>query len=126
MAESDELHRAVHRAYIKRVSEDTSAFEYAASEHLRMSGIYWAASALYLLDALDDLDGPAVVDFVVGCQHECGGFGGNDGHDPHILYTLSAVQILCLYDALDRIDASKVLAYVSGLQLPDGSFQGDE
>jgi geranylgeranyl transferase type-2 subunit beta len=127
MAEGDlVLARDAHRAYIKRVSEDSGSYEFAVSEHLRMSGIYWAASALSILDALDDLDGPAVIDFVLRCQHECGGFGGNEGHDPHILYTLSAVQILCLFDALDRLDAERVMAYVAKLQLPDGSFQGDE
>ena len=30
---------AAHRKYIKRVSEDSAAYEYAVSEHLRMSGI---------------------------------------------------------------------------------------
>ena len=28
-----------HRKYIKRVSEDSQAYEYAVSEHLRMSGM---------------------------------------------------------------------------------------
>lgn len=37
-----------------------------------------------------------------------GGFSGNIGHDPHILYTLSAVQVLALYNKLDVIDADKV------------------
>jgi len=115
-----------HRAYLKRVSEDSSAYEFAVSEHLRMSGIYWASAALSLVDALNDLDGTAIVDFVLQCQHDCGGFGGNLGHDPHLLYTLSAVQILCLFDALPRLDADRVLRYVSSLQLADGSFQGDE
>jgi hypothetical protein len=51
-----------------------------------------------------------VVDFVFSCQHECGGFGGNVGHDPHLLYTLSAIQILCLFDALERLaDATLAL-----------------
>jgi geranylgeranyl transferase type-2 subunit beta len=117
---------AAHRKYIKRVSEDSAAYEYAVSEHLRMSGIYWAAAALDLVDSLDALDGDAVVKFVLDCQHECGGFGGNEGHDPHILYTLSAVQILCLFDALPRLDVPRVLNYVAGLQRADGSFQGDE
>jgi len=117
---------AKHRGYIKRVSSDSAAYEFAVSEHLRMSGVYWGAAALSLVGALDDLDGPAVVDFVLSCQHDCGGFGGNLGHDPHLLYTLSAVQILCLFDALPRLDAPRVLRYVAGLQRPDGSFQGDE
>ena len=37
-----------------------------------------------------------------------GGFGGNVGHDPHVLYTLSAVQVLCLFDRLDVLDIDKV------------------
>ena len=86
----------------------------------------WAATALSLVGALDDLDGAAVVDFVLSCQHECGGFGGNVDHDPHMLYTLSAVQILCLFDALPRLDADRVMRYVSGLQREDGAFAGDE
>ena len=41
--------------------------------------------------------------------YDCaGGFGGNVGHDPHVLYTLSAVQVLCLFDRLDVLDADKV------------------
>ena len=53
-------------------------------------------------------------------------FGGNNGHDPHLLYTLSAIQILALCDELDRLDRDKTAAYVAGLQQPDGSFAGDE
>ena len=37
-----------------------------------------------------------------------GGFGGNVGHDPHLLYTLSAVQILALFDRIDVLDVEKV------------------
>lgn len=38
------------------------------------------------------------------------------GHDPHVLYTLSAVQILAIARQLDRLDAKKVAAYVASLQ----------
>lgn len=37
-----------------------------------------------------------------------GGFGGNIGHDPHLLYTLSAVQVLALFGKLDVLDVEKV------------------
>lgn len=37
-----------------------------------------------------------------------GGFGGNIGHDPHLLYTLSAVQILALFDRISVLDIDKV------------------
>ena len=54
-----------------------------------------------------------------------GGFGGSRHHDPHILYTCSAVQLLAIYGALDQIDADAVARQIASLQLPDGSFQGD-
>lgn len=53
-------------------------------------------------------------------------FGGNVGHDPHMLYTLSAIQILALTHRLDRLDRDKTAAYIAGLQREDGSFAGDQ
>lgn len=59
-----------------------------------------------LLNRLD-YDRQKVIDFVLSCRNADGGFGGNTNLDSHILYTLSAVQILSLYDALDEIDKEK-------------------
>lgn len=53
-------------------------------------------------------------------------FSGNVGHDPHILYTLSALQILALIGELDRVDKDKVAEWVISLQQEDGSFFGDK
>lgn len=55
-------------------------------------------------------------------------FGGSVGHDAHILYTLSALQILALVDRLELLgDTPEVVAqYVAKLQQPDGSFAGDQ
>lgn len=54
-------------------------------------------------------------------------FGGSVGHDPHLLYTLSAIQILALFDKLDLIsDRILIARYISSLQQEDGSFAGDE
>ncbi|XP_012368890.1 geranylgeranyl transferase type-2 subunit beta-like, partial [Octodon degus] len=63
--------------------------------------------------------------FIKSCQHECGGISASIGHDPHLLYTLSAVQILTLYDSINVIDVNKVVEYVQSLQKEDGSFAGD-
>ena len=41
---------------------------------------------------------------MLSCQHETGGFGAAPGHDAHILYTVSAVQILATIDAVDELD----------------------
>lgn len=69
-----------------------------------MSGVYWGLTALYLIDEIDILDREEVIAWVMKCQHRCGGFGGSERHDPHILYTLSALQILALYEELHRVD----------------------
>ena len=37
-------------------------------------------------------------------------------HDPHLLYTLSALQILVTYDAVETIDVEKVVQFIAGLQ----------
>ncbi|XP_072973281.1 geranylgeranyl transferase type-2 subunit beta 1 isoform X2 [Typha angustifolia] len=95
-------------------------------DHLRMNGAYWGLSTLDLLHKIGTVNPDEVVSWVMSCQHqECGGFGGNVGHDLHLLYTLSAVQILALLDRLDVLDIEKVSDYVSGLQNEDGSFSGD-
>ena len=80
---------------------------------------------------------PAIVDWVFACyEPNTGGFGGNCcgsiddspvSHDAHLLYTLSALQILAMADCLDdtRLDREAIVRFVSGLQNEDGSFSGD-
>lgn len=67
-----------------------------------------------------------LVAWVLACQRENGGFGGSIGHDAHLLYTLSAIQVLAILDALDKVDRDRTAAYVASLQRPDGAFMGDE
>ena len=91
-----------------------------------MSGIYWGLTAMYLMSAEDQMKGEDIVEWVVKCAHPSGGFGGSVGHDAHMLYTLSAVQILAVLDRMDVLDYDKVASYVASLQQEDGSFWGDE
>jgi len=63
------------------------------TEYLRMSGIYWGLTAMSLMDKLDMMDREGVIQFVKSCQHDNGGFSASINHDPHLLYTLSAVQV---------------------------------
>lgn len=74
------------------------------TEHLRLSGVYWGLTALHLLGHPDALPRDETIDFVLSCQHENGGFGAAPGHDVHMLYTVSAVQILILIDAVDELE----------------------
>jgi geranylgeranyl transferase type-2 subunit beta len=78
------------------------------------------------MNARDALDRDAVIEFVLSCQHPNGGFGAHPDHDAHILYTLSAIQILVIEDAIDRIDAEKVAKYIASLQRDGGEIIGDE
>jgi geranylgeranyl transferase type-2 subunit beta len=38
-----------------------------------------------------------------------GGFGGHKGYDSHLLFTLSAIQLLFLYGRLDAIDFERTV-----------------
>lgn len=90
-----------------------------------MSGMYWGLTALDLMGKLDSTRTDEILEFIAQCQSECGGISACIGHDPHMLYTLSAVQILCMFDALDVINVDKVVDYVKKRQQSDGSFTGD-
>lgn len=63
------------------------------SEYLRMSGLYWGLTAMDLLGCLNRMSKEDVKHFVLTCQNDDGGFGACKGHDSHILYTLSAIQV---------------------------------
>jgi len=101
-----------------------------------MSGIYWSLTAFSIIHTPNEtevqmkLNHPpetSIVSFVMDCYDpESGGFGGNIGHDAHLLYTLSAIQILALSDRLELLDKEKVIEFVGKLQNDDGSFSGDE
>eukprot|EP00756_Hemistasia_phaeocysticola_P046140 Hpha_TRINITY_DN19908_c0_g1::TRINITY_DN19908_c0_g1_i1::g.93519::m.93519/K05956/RABGGTB; geranylgeranyl transferase type-2 subunit beta len=114
-----------HAAWVAKLDDEKDTFEYWVTEHIRVSGAYWGLSAMFLLAKEQMMDRDRIVTHITRCQHESGGFGGNIGHEPNLLSTLSAVQVLALFDALDKVDTDKVARWVAGLQQPDGSFFGD-
>ena len=68
--------------------------EYCTTEFLRVSGVYWGLTAMDLMGQLDRMNRSEVIDFVKSCQHPAlGGFSPTLHHDPHLLYTLSAIQV---------------------------------
>ena len=148
MAMSNPFHDALHFKYITSLGDkldSPTSYEGAVTEHLRMSGVYWSLAALSLLRNAPEVDASmgltktregderiAIVDWVFSCfDAESGGFGGNVSgeypHDGHLLYTLSALQILAMADCLhdQRLDKRAVVKFVCGLQNEDGSFSGD-
>lgn len=115
-----------HADYIAAYGAKKDEYEYCMTEYLRISGMYWGLTAMDLMGQLSRMNKEEVIEFVQQCQHECGGIGASMGHDPHLLYTLSAIQILTLYDCQSSINVEKVVEYVSDLQQDDGSFYGDK
>jgi geranylgeranyl transferase type-2 subunit beta len=74
------------------------------TEHLRLNGVYWGLTALHLLGHPEALSRDQTIKFVLSCQNQDGGFGAAPGHDSHMLYTVSAVQILTTVNALAELN----------------------
>lgn len=115
-----------HIEFLLKYGEDPDDYEYAMSDFLRMNGLYWIGSGMHLMESSDKMDKPGVIKFLKECQTEEGGFRPVQGHDPHLLNTLSAVQIAVIFDCLEEIDVEGVVKYVKGLQTDQGSFMGDQ
>lgn len=115
-----------HADFIAAYGKKKDDYEYCITEYLRMSGVYWGLTAMFLMDKQDMMEKDEIIEFVKSCQHENGGFSASHNHDPHLLYTLSAIQVLSLYGCIELIDVNKTVDYVSRLQQDDGSFVGDK
>lgn len=103
--EDPRLCTGAHVRYIQSLDTRKDELEYWLTEHLRLNGLYWGLTPLHLLGSPDALPRDEVVDYVLSCQHESGGFGAAPGHDAHMLSTVSAVQILAMSDAFDQLEA---------------------
>ncbi|KAJ8917507.1 hypothetical protein NQ315_005556 [Exocentrus adspersus] len=116
-----------HIEFLKEYGQDENNYEYGMMDYLRVSGMYWCLTALEFMNASPSHTIEEVAQYIKQCQDpESGGISACIGHDPHILHTTSAVQILCTYNKLDVIDTEGVVKYIKSLQLPDGSFMGDK
>ncbi|KAI3648844.1 hypothetical protein MP228_006698 [Amoeboaphelidium protococcarum] len=123
------LLRDLHVQYISQLDDHKDELEYHLSEHLRLSGVYWALCSAHLLGKPDILDADGIAQLVISCwDHENGGFGGYQGYDGHLLYTLSAVQILVMIGRVDILQDYKerIVDFIRKLQKDDGSFMGDQ
>lgn len=109
-----ELSLLKHREYLASYGTKKDDYEYCITEHLRMSGIYWGMTAMDLMGALDSFNKADIIDFVKQCQYSCGGFGASVHHDPHLLYTLSAVQVRGRF--LEEL--TSIYSYQNPLDLP--------
>ncbi len=100
-----QLATEAHVKYIQSLNSRQDEYEYWLTEHLRLNGLYWGLASLFFVNRPDALPRDETIEYVLSCQCENGGFGAAPGHDAHMLYTVSAVQILAMIDALDELDA---------------------
>ncbi|KAG8220360.1 rab geranylgeranyltransferase [Butyriboletus roseoflavus] len=126
MSTEDKLLVPLHVSYIQSLGNNKDDLAYHLTAHLRMNAIYWGLTALCIMGRQDALDREEMIEYVMSCwDDEAGGFGAHPDHDPHILSTLSAIQILVTQDALDRLDIDRVVKFIVSLQQPSGVFAGD-
>ncbi len=122
------FHRDKHVRFVQTLERQTDTFEYWATEHLKLNAVYWGVTALDLMGCVPEgAERERLLQFVVSCAApDDSSYGGNVGHDPHLLYTLSAIQLLVLFERLDLMDVDRVAAFIVSLQQEDGSFVGDK
>ncbi|KAL1866763.1 hypothetical protein VTK73DRAFT_4527 [Phialemonium thermophilum] len=127
-----QLATSAHVKYIQSLDTKKDEYDYWLTEHLRLNGLYWGLASLHFLRHPEALPRDETIEFVLSCQHDNGGFGAAPGHDAHMLYTVSAVQILAMIDALDELEKrgkgrTTVGKFIANLQNRDtGTFAGDE
>jgi geranylgeranyl transferase type-2 subunit beta len=134
---SNRVLREKHLMFLDQLDKNRDSLEYVMTEHLRMQGAFWAIGASDLLGS-SRKDANEICEWVFRCfDKKRGGFGGNEGHDAHVLYTQHAIYVLAQLRALDLLDRpveegnartyrEAVVSYIVSMQRLDGSFQGDE
>ncbi|CCG83254.1 Type-2 proteins geranylgeranyltransferase subunit beta [Taphrina deformans PYCC 5710] len=121
------LLRDKHVSFIHRLYElPPTSLESLMTQHIRINGIYWALIALHLLDKPNLLPRGQLIEEIKACRHSSGGYGSAPGHDPHVVCTLHAIQILTLVEAIDEIDVAGTVAWIASLQVPSGAVRGDK
>uniref|UniRef100_A0A0N4ZLU6 Geranylgeranyl transferase type-2 subunit beta n=1 Tax=Parastrongyloides trichosuri TaxID=131310 RepID=A0A0N4ZLU6_PARTI len=118
----------MHSKFIMKYVESKESYDYIMSGHLRMNGVYWCCEAMDLLGELDKMDKEDIFKFIF---EECfdpksGGFRQSEGNDPHLLSTLSAIQLLVMFNAIEMVDKDAVSRFVKDRVNEDGSVGGDE
>jgi prenyltransferase beta subunit len=61
-----------HKKFILSLDDHKDSFEYHVMEHLRMSGVYWGCTAMYLLGELDGMKGDEIIEWIKKCEHQDG------------------------------------------------------
>jgi geranylgeranyl transferase type-2 subunit beta len=125
---SKELLIEKHLSYLINLdnTKDADAIGYYTNEYLKMGALYWGVGAVYTLNSVEKLKKQEIIDFVLACQRESGGFGGYINHDETMTSTHYAVLVLLQLDSINLINKQKIIQYVLSLMGKDGSFKLDK
>jgi len=119
-----------HLEYLERVKNNRDAFSYGdiLRDHLNLPGAYWTITTCFLTNLkLSDKEKEELLNWVMSCQNEDHGFGGNTNHDSSMTCTLYGLIIFMLFDELEKINKQGVRDYVMSLyDESTGSFKGDK
>jgi geranylgeranyl transferase type-2 subunit beta len=107
-------------------TKDADAIGYYTNEYLKMGALYWGVGAVNTLNSVEKLKKKEIIEFVLACQRESGGFGGYINHDETITSTHYAVLILLQLDSINLIEKERIVKYVLSLFNKDGSFKLDK
>lgn len=99
-----QLATAAHVKYVQSLDTRVTEYSYWMTQHLRLNGLYWGLVALHLVGHPEALPRDETIKFVLSCQKDNGGFAPAPNHDAHMLYTVSAVQILAMVDGFDDLE----------------------
>ena len=67
---------------------------------------------MFLMNKQDMMEKGEIIEFVKSCHHDNGGFGASQYHDPHLLYTLSAIQVSCIFHFKYQAIVAKWLLFI--------------
>lgn len=109
------LQRELHLKFLASLPRLTECkVEYVMMAHLRTSVLYWSLLAQSLLGVPQEeytVSQSEAMKYLKRVYHpEVGGFAGEEGaHDVHLLFTLSALQIMKIYNFMEVewFDAAK-------------------
>lgn len=119
-----------HFEYLTKIKNNRDVFSYGDElrDHLNLPGAYWTVTSCFLM-GLEITEGEreGLISWLMSCQNEDKGFGGDTGHDSSVTCTLYALIILVLFDRLDLVNKEEIKQYVMSLYHEEtGAFRGDK
>ncbi|XP_053695314.1 protein farnesyltransferase subunit beta [Sabethes cyaneus] len=120
------LLRTEHARYLE-ISLERLSTGYECLDSSRPWLVYWILNAASVLGIkFNDSLLNRVVDFLIKCRDQNGGFAGGPGQDPHLAPTYAAVNALCIIGtdkALNAINRQTLKMFLGAVREPNGAFR---